>query len=89
VALAALSISDATAAEPIGIHPAACERLILYANLANGQIFEMVDSRKWKVIDAGIADTRIWGTGDEIEACGDGTLLNVDTDEQVDAKRIK
>jgi hypothetical protein len=36
-----------------------------------------------------LADTRIWLTSEEIEVCDDGTLLNVDTDEQVKAKRIK
>jgi hypothetical protein len=78
-ALAALSIGSARA----------CERLILYANIANGKIFEMVDSSKWIVIDPGIAFTPNWGSGDEIEACDDGTLSNVDTDEEVKAKRVK
>lgn len=67
----------------------ACERLILYDNFANGKFFEMTDSSKWKVTDEGTADTRIWSTGNEIENCDDGTLLNVDAGERVEAKRIK
>jgi hypothetical protein len=67
----------------------ACERTLLYDNRANGQILELIDGSIWKVIDVGIADTRIWLTSEEIEVCDDGTLLNVDKDEQVKAKRIK
>jgi hypothetical protein len=36
----------------------ACERTLLYDNRANGQIIELIDGSIWKVIDAGIADTR-------------------------------
>jgi len=60
----------------------------LYDNRANGQIIELIDGSIWKVIDAGIADTRIWLTSEQIEVCDD-TLLNVDADEQVKARRIK
>ena len=67
----------------------ACERTLLYDNRANGKIIELIDGSIWKVIDAGISDTRIWLTSEEIEVCDDGTLLNVDTDEQIKAKRIK
>jgi hypothetical protein len=67
----------------------ACESLTLYDNIANGKLFEMTNSSKWKVTDEGTADTRIWSTGDEIENCDDGTLLNVDAGERVEAKRIK
>jgi len=67
----------------------ACERSLLFDYRAIGQIIELIDGSIWKVIDAGIADTRIWLTSEEIEVCDDGTLLNVDTDEQVKAKRIK
>jgi hypothetical protein len=62
----------------------ACERTLLY-----GQILELIDGSIWKVIDAGVADTRIWLTSQEIEVCDDGSLSNIDTDEQVKAKRIK
>ena len=61
---------------------------MLYDNRADGKILEMIDGTVWKVTDPKIANTAIWLTADDIEICGD-TLVNVDQDEEVEAKRIK